>query len=79
MTTEHRVFVAHADGAFTCEDCLSAELRARLGDDDVQVWEEYSEGWLGPCVCATCHLSIPVYVTGREPVTEAAEIASNGT
>jgi hypothetical protein len=64
---EHRVFVANNDGTFTCENCLSDELRARLGDDDVEVWEEYSDGWLEPCVCSACHLSIPVYVTGKQP------------
>jgi hypothetical protein len=58
-----RVFVA-VDNTFLCEDCLPDDLRQRLGDDDVEVWEEESEGWTAPVVCRLCQRSIPVYVTG---------------
>ncbi len=61
-----RVFVANADGTFTCEDCLTPEERGALGDEEVQVWEEGSRGWTAPCICARCALSIPVYLDGED-------------
>jgi hypothetical protein len=60
-----RIFVALEDG-FVCEDCLPDELRARLGDADVEVWAEGSDGWLGPVVCRACGRRIPVVVDGFE-------------
>lgn len=67
--TEHvPVFVAGppmaSDGAFVCYECLAKDERRRLGDDDVELWQEFSSGWTGPCVCERCRLSIPVYVDG---------------
>lgn len=58
-------FIAHRDETFTCEDCWTEAERESTADADVQVWEERSHGWIGPCVCARCKLSIPVYVDGE--------------
>lgn len=58
------IFVA-LDNDFLCEDCLPADLRARLGDEDVQVWGEYSSGWTEPVICRDCRRSIPVFVNGH--------------
>jgi hypothetical protein len=59
-----RVFVAHGGDSYTCEDCFSPDLRARLGD--VEIWEEGSHGWIGQPKCSSCKLSIPVYVDGDD-------------
>lgn len=58
------LFVTTPEGAL-CDDCIPAELRARMGDDDVEVWEEGSGGWIAPVICKECKLSIPVYVDGE--------------
>lgn len=58
------VFVALADG-FLCEEC-ARDAQLDLGSDDVQTWEVGGDGWLGPCVCNECKLSIPVIVNGDE-------------
>lgn len=55
-------FVADADG-FLCESCAK-EAGVDFEDDAVEVWEVGSAGWLGPCVCRGCKLSIPVIVDG---------------
>ena len=85
MCEEHDLyglhFVANPDGTFTCEMCFGDELRARLGDDDVQVWEVGSRGWTAPVVCATCKLSIPVVVDRAvrkaDPLALLAELAES--
>ena len=70
---KRRLFVAEEEGAYLCSDCIPASLD--LGDPAVEVWEEFSDGWTGPCVCRVCKLSIPVYVDGQE--AEAAETADS--
>lgn len=57
------IFVANADGTFTCADCIPADLD--VGSSGVETWEEHSHGWTAPCVCRECKLSIPVYVDGE--------------
>jgi len=59
-----RIFVANPDGTFHCADCIPATVD--VGAADVETWEEYSDGWIGPCVCSACQLSIPVYINGKE-------------
>lgn len=59
------LFVAHPDGTFQCESCADKDKVDWLSDD-TNVWEVGSRGWLGPVVCRTCKLSIPVYVDGEE-------------
>lgn len=54
------------DCAFYCPDCIPDELRARLGDEDVQTWETYSSGWTSAPLCISCDLAIPVYVNAAE-------------
>lgn len=65
------IFVATGPDSYLCSDCLNTPehdaLRARLGDDDVDVWEDYSAGWLSAPICAGCKLSLPVYVNGNDP------------
>lgn len=63
--TGGRVFVADDDG-FLCEAC-AVERGVDLGDDAVQTWEVGGDGWLAPCVCRGCKLSIPVVVDGEKP------------
>jgi len=64
------IFVATGPDTYLCAECLNTpahdELRARLGDVDVDVWEEFSDGWLSAPVCAECKLSLPVYVNGND-------------
>lgn len=48
-----------------CSDCIPERLRERLGDGDVDTWEEFSDGWLTAPVCQVCKLSIPVYCDGE--------------
>jgi hypothetical protein len=57
------IFVANRDGTYHCADCIPSTVD--LGDPDVEVWEERSDGWLRPVICCKCKLSIPVYVDGK--------------
>lgn len=54
-------FVADGD-AVLCGDCNERLGTYDVNDDAVQVWEFWSEGWLGPVVCDSCHASLPVVV-----------------
>lgn len=47
---------------FLCGRCNDRTKEFDITDPAVQVWEFYSQGWLGPCICKGCHLSIPVYI-----------------
>jgi hypothetical protein len=59
-----RIFIHHPNGSFECEDCMKISGSYKTaGDQEVNTWEEYSHGWSAPCVCKTCGLAIPVYVT----------------
>jgi hypothetical protein len=60
------IFVANADGTYTCGPCLPDDVDP--GANDVQVWDTYSRGWTGPVLCCKCKLSIPVYVEGEAAV-----------
>lgn len=62
-----RIFVDTDDGCI-CQDCLPSHPEIDVSDDATQVWQEYSDGWLAPCVCVDCKLSIPVYVDGVQAV-----------
>lgn len=53
---------------FICEDCLLPSEKKRLGSDEVDVWDEYSDGWNGPVMCNRCKLSLPVYVTEKKGI-----------
>lgn len=61
-------FVADAEG-FLCGDCNDAKKLYDVADEDTQVWEFYSSGWLAPCVCGGCGLSLPVYLDENRSVT----------
>lgn len=56
-------FVANEDDTYYCGDCLPPEIYP--GDPDVEVWEFYSTGWLAPCMCKICKLSLPIYLDGE--------------
>ena len=49
--------------AFLCESC-AVTRGIDLGAVDAEVWETYSDGWLGPVACAECGLNLPVYMEG---------------
>lgn len=57
------IFVAVSDG-FICGPCLPDGVDPE--DQDVEVWDLWSSGWTGPCVCKVCKLSIPVYIDGDD-------------
>jgi hypothetical protein len=57
------IFVAMPDG-FLCQECVIVH-KIDVGSDDVDVWQVGSDGWIGPCVCSGCKLSIPVIVDGE--------------
>lgn len=71
-----RTFIATDEG-FVCEDCYTKAERASLGDEGVHVWEEGSDGWTGPVICARCESSLPVVVDGGlgEPDEHRARVA----
>ena len=56
------LFIALSDGGFVCSDCMTLTEVESLSDIHVEVWEEGSHGWTGPCICARCKLSIPIYI-----------------
>jgi hypothetical protein len=58
------IFVVTAEDEVICGPCLPDHIDP--ADIDVEVWAFASEGWLAPCVCTVCGLSIPVYVNGKE-------------
>jgi len=59
------LFVANLDGTFTCDLCipLIPGLLRKLGNADVEVWREGSEGWTEEISCEHCGRDIPVEVT----------------
>ena len=63
-----RDWFIHDGDEFVCGDC---NHRLKLHDvslDTTEVWEWFSNGWLGPCVCRVCKLSIPVILDGDSEV-----------
>lgn len=60
VVTERRYFVAEGD-RFMCWECIPRCLD--LASETVQVWEEGSTGWTGPCTCSLCGAYIHVNVT----------------
>jgi hypothetical protein len=70
------IFVVTEDGDVICGPCLPDYVDP--GDQDVEVWAFYTEGWLGPCVCMTCGFSIPVYVNGEQDHGREQEQCSPG-
>ncbi len=61
------VFVAEPDGSYVCDRCLPAAGLDVL-DLDVEVWEEWSGGWLTEEIdCRVCGRRIPVYADGVQP------------
>lgn len=50
---------------FLCGDCNEKLRRFDITDPAVQVWEFYSDGWLAPCICDRCKLSIPIYINAQ--------------
>jgi hypothetical protein len=58
------IFVVTAEDEVICGPCLPDHIDP--ADTDVEVWAFASEGWLAPCVCTVCGLSIPVYVNGEQ-------------
>jgi len=69
-SSEPRTFIVTNDEVI-CEDCYTPSERASLGDDDVEVWQEGSEGWTGPVVCARCKSSLPVVCDGNDEGEES--------
>lgn len=62
-------FIALKGGKFLCGECNEhrpAATKLDVSLDEVEVWEEGGHGWLAPVVCVDCHLSIPVYIDGKE-------------
>lgn len=55
------VFVANADGTFTCPECIPEGLD--LGDQRVETWRCFSDGWTSVPTCRECGVAIPVFVT----------------
>lgn len=66
-------FATTPDGRCFCSTCIPSDVDE--SEDDVQVWEFYSDGWLKAPKCDGCKLSLPVYCDG-EPSSEQAAIAS---
>ena len=69
-----RIFVAGSVGrkgktATYCPDCIPDKLKKKLGEDYVDTWEEFSDGWVSAPICDNCHTAIRVVVnmdkTGR--------------
>lgn len=50
---------------FLCGDCNEKLGRYNIEDPAVQVWDFYSEGWLAPCICERCQLSLPIYINEK--------------
>jgi len=63
---KEEVFVHDEKHGTFCDACIPAELRARLGDDDVSTWRYLSDGWIKAPICSVCRLAIPVVVDGVE-------------
>lgn len=45
-----------------CPDCIPESVRAHLGEQWVDTWELYSDGWCEAPICDVCRMAIPVYV-----------------
>jgi len=58
-------FVAHGDG-YLCGDCNERVGAHDVGEESVEVFEWFSEGWEAPCVCERCGLSMPVVIGSTE-------------
>lgn len=55
---------------YLCGSCNERDKVFDPPDSDVSAWEFWSHGWLGPCVCRVCKLSLPVYIDGAVPLSE---------
>jgi hypothetical protein len=57
-----RLFITSEGDETVCPDCLTPADKERVGDSNVEVWEEGSAGWVSAPTCDRCGKTIDVVI-----------------